>query len=136
MQERASELPALAALQGAGLAFANAYAPSPESSVARASLFTGLDVAAHGVWTDGVALSKRDMPLPQGFARAGYVSWLVGRRQLAGVSGWTTEHARLDEYHHFDWAHGPLHRSRQNAYLTWLQVAEPETYAKIFPRQA
>lgn len=136
MQEHASDLLALTVLRAQGLNFENAYAPSPESSPARASLFTGLDMATHGVWTDGVALPKRETPIPEIFARNGYVSWLVGRRQLAGVSGWTTEHARLGEYHHFDWAHGPLHRSRQNAYLTWLEGTAPETYAKIFPRQA
>ncbi|MDA8587273.1 sulfatase-like hydrolase/transferase, partial [Rhodobacteraceae bacterium] len=37
---------------------------------------------------------------------------------------------------YFDWAHGPLHRSRQNAYLSWLKNIAPETYDKIFPRQA
>jgi len=55
---------------------------------------------------------------------------------MAGVSNWTTEHARADEYSQLEWAHGPLHRSRQNAYLIWLQETAPEHYAQIFPRQA
>jgi arylsulfatase A-like enzyme len=129
-------LPTLRAFADSSLNFTNAYTCCPESSPARASLFTGLDIAVHGVWTDGVALPNRETPLPEAFAAQGYQSWLVGRRQLAGVSGWTTEHARPLGYHHFDWAHGPLHRSRQNAYLTWLQDAAPEAYVDIFPRQA
>ncbi|MDA9995370.1 sulfatase-like hydrolase/transferase [Planktomarina temperata] len=136
LAKHAGDLPTISACLGDSLTFTNAYAPSPEGGPARASLFTGLDMAAHGVWTDGVALPKRERPLPEVFRENGYHSWLVGRRQLAGVSNWTTEHARLLEYDHFDWAHGPLHRSRQNAYLTWLQQAAPETYADIFPRQA
>lgn len=136
LTKHAGGLPTINALLRDSLTFTNAYTPSPESGPARASLFTGLDMAAHGVWTDGVALPKRERPLPEVFRENGYHSWLVGRRQLAGLSNWTTEHARLLEYDHLDWAHGPLHRSRQNAYLTWLQQATPETCAQMFPRQA
>ena len=128
--------PALAKLKAESLYFPNTVACSPESGPARASLFTGLDMAAHGVWTDGVALPDHEITLPERFAGAGYHTWLVGRRQLAGVSNWTTEHARPYEYVHFDWAHGPLHRSRQNAYLTWLRDTVPDQYASIFPHQA
>ena len=131
----AGELPTLSALRGESTSFSNAYVCSPESGPARASLFTGLDMAAHGVWTDGVALPARETPLPEHFAVNGYRTWLVGRRQLAGVSTWTTEHARPQEYAHIAWAHGPLHRSRQNAYLAWLQGTAPQTYAEIFPSQ-
>lgn len=130
------QLPALSELRAKSHCFANAYACSPESGPARASLFTGLDMAAHGVWTDGVPLSERETTVPQVFQRNGYHTWLVGRRQLAGVSHWTTEHARRDEYHHFDWSHGPVHRSRQNAYLAWLQDTAPGTYAEVFSEQA
>ena len=131
----AHDLPALARLRQIGVAFSNAFAPSPESGPARASLYTGLDTAAHGVWTDGVALPDHETPFPARFTSAGYRTWGVGRRQLAGVSNWTTEHVRAGEYHHFDWAHGPLHQSRQNAYLTWLQDRARDTYAAIFPTQ-
>ncbi len=129
-------LPNLTEFRRKSVAFTNAFTPSPESAPARASLFTGLDMAAHGVWTDGVTLPDHEVTLPERFAGAGYETWLVGRRQLAGVANWTTEHARPYEYNHFDWAHGPLHRSRQNAYLRWLQDAEPDRYAAIFPNQA
>lgn len=54
-------------------------------------------------------------------SRATATARLVGYRQLAGVANWTTEHARNGEFHHFDWAHGPLHSFRQSAYLAWLQ---------------
>lgn len=83
-----------------------------------------------------VALPKRETTLPEMFHRNGYSTWLVGRRHLAGVSHWTTEHARRQEYHHYDWAHGPLHRSRQNAYLVWLDQNVPDLYSEIFPSQA
>ena len=131
----ASELPTLNALRQQSLYYTNAYASSPESGPARASLFTGLDIAAHGVWTDGVALPAHEIPFPVRFKLNGYQTWLVGRRQLAGASNWTTEHVRPQEYDHIEWAHGPLHRSRQNAYLTWLEDTEPQTYHEIFPNQ-
>lgn len=136
LNQHLDDLPTLGAFANQSLNFTKAYACSPESSPARASLFTGLDVVVHGLWTDGVRLPKREIPLSQVFAAQGYHSWLVGRRHLAGVSNWTTEHARAGEFHAFDWAHGPLHRSRQNAYLGWLQDVAPKTYADIFPRQA
>ena len=73
---------------------------------------------------------------PEFLAQAGYTNWLVGRRHLAGVANWTTEHPRPDEFAHVEWAHGPLHRSRQNAYLMWLQRNAPERHARIFTSQA
>ena len=130
------QLPNLSKLQADSITFTNAFSSSPESGPSRASLFTGLDMSAHGVWTDGVTLPKRGITMPEVFQRNGYQTWLVGRRQLAGVSNWTTEHARPYEFHHFDWAHGPLHRSRQNAYLAWLQEHHPAEYNAIFPKQA
>lgn len=136
LQKRVSGLPSLQALRTESVCFDNAFSCSPESGPARASLFTGLDMAAHGVYTDGVTLPKRELTMSEVFQCNGYETWLVGRRQLAGVSNWTTEHARPYEYHHFDWAHGPLHRSRQNAYLIWLQAKAPDTYDAIFPTQA
>ncbi len=132
----ADVIPVLCKLRRESLTYSKAYTCSPQAGPARASLFTGLDMSAHGVWTDGIALPDHETTLPERLAQNGYQTWLVGRRHLAGVSHWTTEHARADEYTHFDWAHGPLHRSRQNAYLQWLQSMAPETYAEIFPRQA
>lgn len=130
-----ADLPVLTTLRGRSTVFGNAYAPSPESGPSRASLFTGLDMAAHGVWTDGVALPERETTVAQRLADCGWRTWLVGRRHLSGQSHWTTEHARPFEYAPLEWAHGPLHRSRQNAYLTWFQTTAPETYAGIFPSQ-
>ncbi|MEQ3626251.1 MAG: sulfatase-like hydrolase/transferase [Celeribacter sp.] len=135
-QSRCKDLPALAGFRNGSRCFTKAYAPSPESGPATASLFTGLDMAVHGVWTGGVALPERETTLAQRLADHGYATALVGRRHLAGVSNWTTEHARPFEYANFDWAHGPLHRSRQNAYLNWLQQVAPDAYATIFPAQA
>ena len=128
--------PALDKFQQQSVVFTAAYATSSESSPARASLFTGLDPVVHGVWSNGVALPLHEKTFPQNLTHAGYTKWLVGRRQLAGVSNWTTEHSRPDEFDRVEWAHGPLHRSRQNAYLIWLQETAPERYATIFPTQA
>lgn len=84
-KEAQAQMPALARLRSESALFTNAYAPCPESSPARASLFTGLDPCAHGVWTNGVALPARERTFPQILAPLGYANWLVGRRQLAGV---------------------------------------------------
>ncbi len=128
--------PALSGLLQQGALFTSAYAPCPESSPARASLFTGLDPCVHGLWTNGVKLPSRARTFPEILAQAGYTNWLVGRWQLAGVSNWTTEHTRPGEFAQVEWAHGPLHRSRQNAYLTWFQQNAPDCYARIFASQA
>ncbi|MEO9650740.1 MAG: sulfatase-like hydrolase/transferase [Roseobacter sp.] len=136
MVKLGDRLPVLSSFRQNSVRFTKAYVSAPESGPARASLFTGLDMAAHGVWSDGVPLPKREITVPEVFYRNGYKTWLVGRRQLAGVADWTTEHPRAQEYHHFDWAHGPLHRSRQNAYLNWLSSKAPQAYANIFPSQA
>jgi len=126
----------LAGLSAKSVLFTSAYTPCPESSPARASLLTGLDPCVHGLWTNGVKLPPRERTFPEVLAQVGYVNWLVGRRQLAGVASWTTEHPRPDEFAEVEWAHGPLHRSRQNAYLMWLSERAPERYAQIFASQA
>ena len=136
LNEHLTDLPTLAGLYGASSVYEYAYSPNPESGPARSSLFTGLDPCVHGVWTDGVALPACEQTLPQRLARGGYNTWLFGRRQLSGLSHWTTEPLRPDEYSHSEWAHGPLHRSRQNAYLNWLQQVAGEAYDTIFPLQA
>ena len=129
-------MPVLSTLSREGTLFSCVYAPCPESSPARASLFTGLDPCVHGLWTNGVELPRHEQTFPEILARNGYTTWLVGRRQLAGVANWTTEHPRKGEFVHVEWAHGALHRSRQNAYLAWLSQNAPESYAHIFPTQA
>jgi len=117
-------LPTLVGLQKRSTVFTAAYTSCPESSPARASLFTGLDPSVHGVWTNGVELPAHEKTFMQLLTQSGYSSWLVGRRQIAGVSNWTTEHSRAEEFTRMEWAHGPLHRSRQNAYLSSATVRE------------
>lgn len=133
---RLSTLPTLSKLCSASACFNKAYTPCPESSPARASLFTGLDPCVHSLWTNGVTLPDHEQTFPQRLSQAGYTNYLAGRYQLSGVSRWTTEQARRGEYHRMDWAHGPLHRSRQNAYLEWLQKKAPDHYSNIFASQA
>lgn len=129
-------LPTLSTLCNNGVLFNHVYAPNPESSPARASLFTGLDPCVHGLWTNGVTLTDHERTFAQRLAQAGYSNYMAGRYQLSGLSQWTTEQTRADEFTKADWAHGPLHRSRQNAYLVWLQKTAPEQYAQIFNSQA
>lgn len=129
-------LPTLSTLCKGGVLFDRVYTPNPESSPARASLFTGLDPCVHGLWTNGVALPDYEHTFAQKLAQAGYSNYLAGRYQLSGLSQWTTEQTRPGEFIDTDWAHGPLHRSRQNAYLVWLQKNAPQQYAKIFTAQA
>ena len=115
--------------------FSHAYTPCPESSPARASLFTGLDPCVHGLWTNGVMLPSHTQTFPDILSKTGYSNWLFGRWQMAGVSNWTTESIRHGSFSHIEWAHGPLHRSRQNAYLLWLQQTATDQYEKIFASQ-
>lgn len=115
--------------------FQQAFTPCPQSSPARASLFTGLDPFVHGLWTNGVTLPASPVTFPQILRHAGYDSWLIGRWQLAGVSNWTTEHIKPDIFNDIQWAHGPVHRSRQNVYLSWLAQTAPQQYQTIFPAQ-
>ena len=129
-------MPVLSDLLGKSFVFTRAYTPNPESSPARASLFTGLDPCVHGLWTNGVTLPAIEQTFVRTLAQAGYANYLAGRYQLSGVSQWTTEAIRPGEFIQADWAHGPLHRSRQNAYLVWLQNEAPDRYSVIFETQA
>jgi arylsulfatase A-like enzyme len=66
---------------------------------------------------------------------AGYDCGMVGKQHLSACEGWQTE-ARLDDgYRVFEWAHDPIHRSPQNAYLKWLKRKYPEVYCNIFPNE-
>lgn len=131
-----SSLPTYTSLQSNSLRFSRAYTPCPESSPARASLFTGLDPCVHGLWCNGVTLRDAERTFAQRLKQAGYASYLAGRYQLSGVSRWTTEQCRKGEFDQFNWAHGPMHRSRQNGYLNWLKEAAPGHYATLFEKQA
>lgn len=132
----ANELPTLSNLCQTSALFTRTYTPCPESSPARASLFTGLDPGVHGLWTNGVTLPSTEQTFAQRLLSAGYSNALVGRYQLSGVSRWTTEKFRHSEFTHTEWAHGPIHRSRQNHYISWLEKTAPEHYSDLFPMQA
>jgi len=64
LNDQAFDLPALGRLQDESAVISAAYSPCPESSPARASLFTGLDPSVHGVWTNGVDLPKHVLKSP------------------------------------------------------------------------
>lgn len=131
-----NEHPALSQVIKNSVNFTRCYTPNPESSPARASLFTGLDPSVHGLWTNGVSLPSEEKTFIGHLADCGYRTYHAGKVQLAGVSRWTTEALRASEYSDIQWANGPLHRSRQNAYLLWLQKVAPDHYANLFPHQA
>lgn len=136
LSEHLSCMPVLSDLLGKSSVFTHAYTPNPESSPARASLFTGLDPCVHGLWTNGVTLPANEQTFVRVLAQAGYTNYLAGRYQLSGVSQWIIEAIRAGEFTQAEWAHGPLHRSRQNAYLGWVQAEAPEYYSTVFENQA
>lgn len=136
LTEGCQDIPTLAGLAAKSQVFTEVYTPNPDPGPARASLLTGLDPSTHGVWASGVALPDHIRTLPELLRLAGYSTSLAGRWQLAGLSRWTTEPIRPGTFNSVAWAHGPLHRSRQNTYLTWLRGQHPDVYSELFTAQA
>jgi arylsulfatase A-like enzyme len=68
-------------------------------------------------------------------ADAGYDCGMIGKQHLSACEHWRTELRHDDGYRVFEWAHSPLNRSRQSAYMNWLRHRSPETYARLFPEQ-
>lgn len=68
-------------------------------------------------------------------ADAGYDCGMVGKQHLSACVGWQTEKRFDDGYRFFEWAHDPIHRSPQNAYLRWLKKNHPSVYINVFPTE-
>ncbi len=74
--------PAFDALVRSGVLFENAVAPAPETAASHATLFTGLDVAHHGITRNGARLGDEITTLAEAFqaegrATAGFASSFV-----------------------------------------------------------
>jgi arylsulfatase A-like enzyme len=65
-------------------------------------------------------------------ADAGYDCGMVGKQHLAACQDWRTEPRLDDGYRVFEWAHDPIHRSPQNAYLSWLRAHYPDIHDAAF----
>lgn len=127
--------PALSSLAGTGREF-DCVLPDSRSGPVRATLMTGRWPQSHGLWADGAVLPLREELVSEVLANAGYDCGLVGSSHLAPVAGWRTEARRdADGFRVWNWAHGPAHRARQNAYIAWLKSRDPETHDRLFPTQ-
>nr|WP_306267309.1 sulfatase-like hydrolase/transferase [Pararhizobium sp. IMCC3301] len=127
--------PALSALAATGRSF-DCDLPDPRSGPVRATLMTGRWPQSHGLWADGAVLPLREELVSQVLANAGYDCGLVGSSHLAPVAGWRTEARRdADGFRVWNWAHGPAHRARQNAYIASLKSRDPDTHDRLFPTQ-
>lgn len=122
--------PVLDTLATEGVLFECAYTQSPMCAPSRASLMTGLYPQNHGLWANGVRLSREHKLLSRAMADAGYDCGLVGKFHLAAAADGRTEDRLDDGFRFFEWAHDPTHTSPQNRYQRWLAERHPETFAK------
>lgn len=125
--------PNLDRLAEQGTLFEQCYVQNPICSPSRASLFTGMYARNHGLWANGVSLPAHRKMFTRSLADVGYDCGMIGKQHLSACEGWQTEPRYDDGYRMFEWAHDPIHRSPQNAYLSWLKRQFPDTYKEIFP---
>lgn len=127
--------PNLDRLAEQGAVFKNCYVQNTICSPSRASLFTGMYARNHGLWANGVALPDHRKMFTRNLADAGYDCGMIGKQHLSACEGWQTEKRLDDGFRVFEWAHDPIHRSPQNAYLRWLKKTHPEVYTNVFPAE-
>lgn len=130
-----AKTPHLDKLAQDGAVFEQCYVQNPICSPSRASLFTGKYVRNHGLWANGVSLPRHEILFSKVLADAGYDCGLIGKQHLSPCEGWQTEVRHQDGFRVFEWAHDPIHRSPQNAYLKWLRQHHAAIYAGIFPSE-
>lgn len=130
-----AKTPNLDELAKEGAVFEQCYVQNPICSPSRASLFTGKYVRNHGLWANGVSLPRHEIMFSKVLADAGYDCGSIGKMHLSPCEGWQTEVRHQDGFRVFEWAHDPIHRSPQNAYLKWLRKNHPEIYSGIFPSE-
>ena len=70
-------LPTMVRLREESVVFTSAYTPNPQSSPARASLFTGLDPCVHGLWANGVTLPDTEKTFAEVLFHAGYSNYCL-----------------------------------------------------------
>lgn len=124
--------PNLDAFAKSGAVFEQCYVQNPICSPSRASLFTGMYARNHGLWANGVAMPDHQKMFTRVLADAGYDCGMIGKQHLSPCEGWQTEKRYDDGFRSFEWAHDPIHRSPQNAYLRWLRDTHPEAYGSLF----
>ena len=127
--------PSLDRLAEQGALFEQCYVQNTICSPSRASLFTGMYARNHGLWANGVALPGHRKMFTRALADTGYDCGMIGKQHLSACEGWQTETRNDDGYRLYEWAHDPIHRSPQNAYLKWLKRKFPKLYTKIFPNE-
>ena len=71
--------PHLDSLANTGVKFEQCYCACPACMPARASVFTGRYLNAHGVWSNGVPLPKDEITLAHVFAQNGYRTGGAGK---------------------------------------------------------
>lgn len=127
-----AKTPNLDRLAEQGTLFEQCYVQNTICSPSRASLFTGMYARNHGLWANGVAMPEYRRMFTRVLADAGYDCGMIGKQHLSACEGWQTEKRYDDGFRVFEWAHDPIHRSPQNAYLRWLRQTYPEIYHGIF----
>lgn len=127
-----AKTPNLDRLAAQGAVFEQCYVQNTVCSPSRASLFTGMYARNHGLWANGVSLPDHRKMFTRVLADAGYDCGMIGKQHLSACGGWQTEKRFDDGYRFFEWAHDPIHRSPQNAYLNWLKKKHPEVYTSVF----
>ncbi len=130
-----AKTPNLDRLAAQGAMFEQCYVQNTICSPSRASLFTGMYARNHGLWANGVAMPDHRKMFTRVLADAGYDCGMVGKQHLSACGGWQTEKRFDDGYRFFEWAHDPIHRSPQNAYLRWLKINHPDVYTSVFPSE-
>lgn len=124
--------PNLDRLAAQGARFESCYVQNTICSPSRASLFTGMYARNHGLWANGVAMPTHRKMFTRALADVGYDCGMIGKQHLSACEGWQTEPRYDDGYSTYEWAHDPIHRSPQNAYLRWLKTEFPEHYGAMF----
>jgi len=128
--------PNLDRLAEQGAVFEKCYVQNTICSPSRASLFTGMYARNHGLWANGVSMPDHRKMFTRVLADAGYDLGMIGKQHLSPVVDYMTERRYDDGYRVFEWAHDPIHRSPQNAYLRWLKKTYPDLYNQTFPDEA
>ena len=127
-----AQTPRLDRLAQEGALFEACYVQNTICSPSRASLMTGQYVRNHGLWANGVALPSDARLFTRALSDGGYDCGMIGKQHLSACQDWRTEPRLDDGYRVFEWAHDPIHRSPQNAYLAWLRGAFPEVFRDVF----
>ncbi|UFU06076.1 sulfatase family protein [Ruania halotolerans] len=120
--------PNLDHLAGQGAVFDAAYCTSPLCTPSRASMFTGKQVAEHGVEKLYDTLPESEALFTERLRDAGYRTGLFGKLHVSGRADEATRRHPRDGFDVYEWCNeasldmqSPLH-----AYDAWLAEKDPE----------